>query len=267
MLDVPALDRLLDAADAALAAGTGAPLVVIAPADARDGTNALLLCPPGIIEPHFGPGSLEAHLRAARDAGATVQLVVDPVVGFRPRHTGRPRAPGAGPAGRARGPWRGRGDPRLSASVPAVHRLLAVALPELPEIRQGDDLAALIAAAWRELAAAEPDLAPRAGDVLVVTQKIVSKAEGAVVDLRTVTPRPEAVEFGERWDRDPRQVEVVLREATDVVRMERGVLITRTRHGFVCANAGVDASNVAPDTVTLLPARSRTHPPATCAPA
>lgn len=135
-----------------------------------------------------------------------------------------------------------------------MHRLLAVALPALPEVREGDDLAALIATAWRELADAEPDLAPRTGDVLVVTQKIVSKAEGAVVDLRTVTPRPAAVEFGTRWDRDPRQVEVVLREAVDIVRMERGVLITRTRHGFVCANGGVDASNVAPDTVTLLPA-------------
>ncbi len=135
-----------------------------------------------------------------------------------------------------------------------MHRLLAVALPALPEIRQGDDLAALIATSWRELMAAEPELAPRAGDVLVVTQKIVSKAEGAVVDLRTVIPRSEALAFGERWDRDPRQVEVVLREAADVVRMERGVLITRTRHGFVCANGGVDASNVAPDTVTLLPA-------------
>ena len=82
MLDVPALDRLLGGADAAMAAGTGAPLAVIAAADARDGTNALLLSPPDIIEPHFGPGSLEAHLRAARDANATVQLVVDPVVGF-----------------------------------------------------------------------------------------------------------------------------------------------------------------------------------------
>jgi coenzyme F420-0:L-glutamate ligase / coenzyme F420-1:gamma-L-glutamate ligase len=88
----------------------------------------------------------------------------------------------------------------------------------------------------------------------VVTQKVVSKAEGAVVDLRTITPRPEAVVFGERWDRDPRQVEVVLREAVEVVRMERGVLITRTPQGYVCANGGVDASNVAADTVTLLPA-------------
>ncbi|MFI5291375.1 MAG: coenzyme F420-0:L-glutamate ligase [Candidatus Limnocylindrales bacterium] len=134
-----------------------------------------------------------------------------------------------------------------------MSRLSAVALPPLPEVRPGDDLAELVAAAWREALAGEAELAPAAGDVLVVTQKVVSKAEGAVVDLRTVTPRPEAVAFAERWDRDARQVEVVLREAALVVRMERGVLITRTRHGFVCANGGVDASNVAPDTVTLLP--------------
>ncbi|MCJ7712535.1 MAG: coenzyme F420-0:L-glutamate ligase, partial [Chloroflexi bacterium] len=94
------------------------------------------------------------------------------------------------------------------------------------------------------------------GDVLVVTQKVVSKAEGAVVDLRTVTPRPEAVAWAEAWDRDARQVEVVLREARRIVRMERGVLITETHHGFVCANGGIDASNVGPTSgnlVTLLP--------------
>ncbi|MGH2407671.1 MAG: coenzyme F420-0:L-glutamate ligase [Candidatus Limnocylindrales bacterium] len=137
-----------------------------------------------------------------------------------------------------------------------MNRLLAVALPPLPTVKRGDDIAALIADAWRGLVAGEPALAPAAGDVLVVTQKIVSKAEGAVVDLKTVEPRPEAVAFAERWDRDARQVEVVLREAAHIVRMERGVIIARTRHGFVCANAGVDASNVDPDTVTLLPADS-----------
>ena len=93
-------------------------------------------------------------------------------------------------------------------------------------------------------------------DVLVVTQKVVSKAEGAVVDLTTVVPRPEAVRFAKRFDRDARQVEVVLREARRVVRMANGVLITETPHGFVCANGGIDASNVGPETgslVTLLP--------------
>jgi coenzyme F420-0:L-glutamate ligase/coenzyme F420-1:gamma-L-glutamate ligase len=135
-----------------------------------------------------------------------------------------------------------------------VNRLLAVALPPLPDVHAGDDLAALIAEAWRAAIAQDPDLAPVVGDVLVVTQKVVSKAEGAIVDLRTIEPRPEAIVFAERWDRDARQVEVVLREAVHVLRMERGVIIARTRHGFVCANAGVDASNVDPDTVTLLPA-------------
>lgn len=132
-------------------------------------------------------------------------------------------------------------------------RLAVIALDGIPEVAAGDDLGTLLGDALERT----PGVLPlESGDVLVVTQKIVSKAEGAVVDLRTVEPRPEAVEFGRRFDRDPRQVEVVLREARRVVRMERGVLITETPHGFVCANGGVDASNVGPgsgDLVTLLP--------------
>ncbi len=92
--------------------------------------------------------------------------------------------------------------------------------------------------------------------MLVVTQKVVSKAEGAIVDLTTVTPRAEAEEYAARYDRDARQVEVVLREARRVVRMANGVIITETPHGFICANGGVDASNVGPASgsiVTLLP--------------
>lgn len=77
-----ALDELLEAADATLAAGNGAPLVVVAPADARNGTNALLLAPPAVIEPHFGLASFEAHLRAAEAAGASVQVVDDARLGF-----------------------------------------------------------------------------------------------------------------------------------------------------------------------------------------
>jgi coenzyme F420-0:L-glutamate ligase/coenzyme F420-1:gamma-L-glutamate ligase len=132
--------------------------------------------------------------------------------------------------------------------------LLAVPLPELPEVRPGDDLGRLAAEAWWRLAVEEPELAPRRGDVLVVTQKVVSKAEGRLVRLADVSPRPEAIAFARAWDRDARQVEVVLRESTAVLRMERGLIISRTRHGFVCANAGVDASNVGEDdVVTLLP--------------
>jgi coenzyme F420-0:L-glutamate ligase / coenzyme F420-1:gamma-L-glutamate ligase len=128
-----------------------------------------------------------------------------------------------------------------------------LALEGIAEIVPGDDLAAAI---LDSLAGTRGALPLRDDDVLVVTQKVVSKAEGAIVDLTTVTPRPEALEFAKRWDRDPRQLEVVLREATRVVRMEHGVLITVTPHGFVCANGGVDASNVGPASgsiVTLLP--------------
>ena len=132
-------------------------------------------------------------------------------------------------------------------------RVEILALARLPEVRPGDDLEALIGDA---LAATPGALPLLPGDVLVVTQKIVSKAEGAIVDLRTVTPRPEAVAWADAWDRDPRQIEVVMRQARRIVRMAFGVLIVETVHGFVCANAGVDASNVGPgsgNAVTLLP--------------
>jgi coenzyme F420-0:L-glutamate ligase / coenzyme F420-1:gamma-L-glutamate ligase len=128
-----------------------------------------------------------------------------------------------------------------------------LALEGIPEIRPGDDLPAAILAALDATPGATP---LRSDDVLVVTQKVVSKAEGAIVDLTTVEPRLELIEWSKRWDRDPRQLEVVLREARRVVRMEHGVLITVTPQGFVCANGGVDASNVGPASgsiVTLLP--------------
>ena len=119
------------------------------------------------------------------------------------------------------------------------------ALPGLPEVRPGDDLAALLAAAG-EL---------RASDVLVVAHKVVSKAEGRVVRLADVEPGERARELAAEHGKDPRQVEVILSETTELVRADAGRLICRTRHGFVCANAGVDASNAgAPDTVVLLPA-------------
>ena len=130
------------------------------------------------------------------------------------------------------------------------------AIGGLAEIEPGADLPALVADAVAT-SIREQDGGPlRPDDVLVVTSKIVAKAEGALVDLRTIEPRPEAVAFAERWDRDPRQIEVVLREARRIVRMANGVLITETPHGFICANGGVDASNVGPrsgDVVLLLP--------------
>ena len=91
------------------------------------------------------------------------------------------------------------------------------------------------------------------GDILVVTQKIVSKAEGCLVQLDTVEPSALALEWAARWDKDARVVELVLRHSRRIVRMDRGVIISETFHGLVCANAGIDLSNVGGDRATLLP--------------
>jgi coenzyme F420-0:L-glutamate ligase/coenzyme F420-1:gamma-L-glutamate ligase len=129
-------------------------------------------------------------------------------------------------------------------------RVELIALEGIGEVRPGDDLVAIIAEALRG-----GDIGLREDDILVVTQKIVSKAEGQVVDLATVEPSELARDWAERWEKDPRQVEVVLRESESIVRMAPGgLIISRTRHGLVCANAGVDQSNVpGGDHVTLLP--------------
>jgi coenzyme F420-0:L-glutamate ligase/coenzyme F420-1:gamma-L-glutamate ligase len=143
--------------------------------------------------------------------------------------------------------------PARDAARATAARVEVIALDGIPEITPGDDLARILGDAIERTPGIQP---LHDDDVLVVTQKVVSKAEGAVVDLTTVEPRREAIEFAKRWQRDPRQIEVVLREAKRVVRMEHGVLITETPHGFVCANGGVDASNVGPgsgNVVTLLP--------------
>ena len=118
-------------------------------------------------------------------------------------------------------------------------------LPGLPEVRPGDDLGALLATAAGD--------GLRAGDVLVVAHKVVSKAEGAVVALDGIVASDHARELAAEAGKDPRAVQVVLDESVELVRAERGVLISRTRHGFVCANAGVDASNAAPGTLVCLP--------------
>jgi len=134
-----------------------------------------------------------------------------------------------------------------SARRPAEVRLIA--LRGLPEISRGADLAALVA---RE--AERRNVRFEGGDVLVLAQKIVSKAEGRTVGLRTVKPTALAREWAPRLGQDPRLIEVVLRESRRVVRMTERALIVETRHGFVCANAGVDRSNVPGEQVTLLPA-------------
>ena len=119
------------------------------------------------------------------------------------------------------------------------------ALPGLPELRPGDDLAAAIAAA------APPDLGD--GDVLVVAHKAVSKAEGRIRTLADVRPGRRAQVLAAEHGKDPRMVQAILDESAAVLRAERGVLICETRHGLVCANAGVDASNAPQGQVVLLP--------------
>jgi coenzyme F420-0:L-glutamate ligase / coenzyme F420-1:gamma-L-glutamate ligase len=120
----------------------------------------------------------------------------------------------------------------------------------IPNIESGDNLGEIIVARLKDQGEEF-----REGDVTIVSQKVVSKAEGRVVNLSKVTPSTFASFVAKEAGKDPRQVEVILRETRKIIRMRAGHLITETRHGFICANAGVDVSNVAKgkDTVTLLP--------------
>ena len=128
----------------------------------------------------------------------------------------------------------------------------AIGIEGMPEVQAGDDLASQI------MDAAQLQGAPiETGDILVVTQKIVSKAEGRVVRIDSVDASPLAVSISEDHRRDPRHTELILRESRRIVRMDRGVIISETYHGFTCANAGIDASNIPGDgTVALLPVDS-----------
>jgi coenzyme F420-0:L-glutamate ligase/coenzyme F420-1:gamma-L-glutamate ligase len=122
--------------------------------------------------------------------------------------------------------------------VQPVTGLQILGVPGIPEIIEGTDLAATIADAARVAGVPLED-----GDIVVVTSKIVSKAEGRVIELADVEPSPFAIEWSTTWDKDPKVTEVVLREAKRIVRQVGPVLITETQHGFVCANSGVDQSS------------------------
>lgn len=119
-------------------------------------------------------------------------------------------------------------------------QITLTALRDIPEVHPGDDLVQIILNGLERERLTLED-----GDVVVVTQKIVSKAEGCLVALSTVTPSPRALELATAVGKDPHLVEVILRESRGVVRQREGVLIMETRHGWICANAGVDRSNVA----------------------
>jgi coenzyme F420-0:L-glutamate ligase/coenzyme F420-1:gamma-L-glutamate ligase len=129
----------------------------------------------------------------------------------------------------------------------SLPELRIIGLPGIPIVTPGMDLAALI----QQAATAAP-LLLQAGDILVVTQKVVSKAEGHLIHLRDVTPSLLAKNFAQQWGKDPRHVEVVLQQSRRIVKMDRGVLITETHHGFICANAGVDQSNIEGEAVVAV---------------
>ncbi len=138
-------------------------------------------------------------------------------------------------------------EPRAGAAT----TVQAYAIPGLPEVHPGDDLVALITQALDKSA-----LQLKTGDVLVITQKVVSKAEGCLVDLANVEPSARARQVAADTGKEPRLVEVILRQSRGVIRWRKGVLITETHHGWICANAGVDRSNVAEpgrDVVLTLP--------------
>ena len=138
-----------------------------------------------------------------------------------------------------------------------THRLTAEAVTGMPEVCPGDDLAALIAAA-------APGV--EAGNVVVVSQKVVSKAEDRMVRLSEVEPSARAVALATELGKEPEMVQLVLDESTEVLRAERGVLIVRTHHGFVCANAGVDRSNPRAMTSHACFPSTPTRPRAGCVP-
>jgi coenzyme F420-0:L-glutamate ligase/coenzyme F420-1:gamma-L-glutamate ligase len=130
--------------------------------------------------------------------------------------------------------------------MPAIE---LIGLEGLPEVNQDDELGDIIVRA-----ADKAGLKFLPGDILVVAQKVISKVEGRLVNLKGVKPSARACEIAERQHRDPRLVELILQESSRIVRMDERVLITETRHGFVCANSGIDHSNIPDaDTVALLP--------------
>ncbi|HEX2471739.1 MAG TPA: coenzyme F420-0:L-glutamate ligase [Nitrososphaera sp.] len=116
------------------------------------------------------------------------------------------------------------------------------------DIRLYNDLSAMIVEA---ISHSQIDI--QNGDILVVTHKIVSKAEGRIVDLASIKPSTKAISMAKEHDKDPRVMELVLKESTQILRAKNGIIISETKHGFVCANAGVDQSNVEGDTAVLLP--------------
>lgn len=197
----------------------------VALAESRDGgTNALMVSPPDAIPFRFGRNSASAHEAAACELGRTA-------IRLRLPHLSRDiDTPGD------------LVSCLLNGELPDG-TFTAIALRGLPEIREGDDLAALITEALVSVGA---EL--KAHDIVVVAQKVVSKSEGRMVPLASYNPSPEAQRVADDIGKDARKVEAILQESSDILRARRqepdGLLITRHRHGWICANAGIDESNL-----------------------
>jgi coenzyme F420-0:L-glutamate ligase/coenzyme F420-1:gamma-L-glutamate ligase len=132
------------------------------------------------------------------------------------------------------------GEPRAKPGLNQLHiKLVIVPIPLASEIKPGDSLAGKLLQALRQ-----HKLAFEPGDILVVKHKIVSKAEGRIVDLATIKPSATSIAWAMKYKLDARVIELALRESRDIIRSKNGVLITETRHGFICANSGIDVSNV-----------------------
>jgi coenzyme F420-0:L-glutamate ligase/coenzyme F420-1:gamma-L-glutamate ligase len=251
LLTIPADIPALRTADimAVLEEGASDRAVVLVPSRDGRGTNAIWRRPPLAIPSRFGFDSFGKHRAEAEARGLAWMALESPSLAVDIDEPEDLEAFLELP-----GPTKTRTFlERLGVAGgmhPAGHRHLSMAgLAGIPEVVEGEDLGQLIAAA-----AERGGAGLQTGDVLVVAQKVVSKAEGRVVCLREVVPSGLAREFAETWGKDPRFVEVVLRESRRIVRMDRGMIIAETTHGFICANAGVDASNVpGEDRVSLLP--------------
>jgi coenzyme F420-0:L-glutamate ligase / coenzyme F420-1:gamma-L-glutamate ligase len=238
--DLPCL--IADEVRAVLAACGRPPAAVFVPSHTGLGTNAACLAPPDALPLRFGEPSFADHVAAARARG------VEPVVLSLPGAGLDIDAPEDLEALLALGAHTRAAGVLRSFGYGTAPRFEVLGIRGIPEVRPGDDLAALT------LDAASAQGTPLAtGDVTVVSQKVVSKAEGRMVRLAEVTPSPFALEVGRSLKKDPRLVEVILRESRRIVRMDRGILITETHQGQVCANAGVDQSNAGAGWVSLLP--------------
>jgi coenzyme F420-0:L-glutamate ligase/coenzyme F420-1:gamma-L-glutamate ligase len=223
--------------------------VVMVPSHDEKGTNAIWRRPPQAIPSQFGFDSFRKHLTEAEARGLRYRILRLPRLAVdidQPEDLAAFLAFPGQTRTRALLEELGVTDRLAAGSQPKIS---LIGLPGIPEVAEGNDLAPLIVEAAQR---AGMGLAGR--DVLVVAQKIVSKAEGRIVSLKDVMPSGLAREFAETWGKDPRMVEVVLRASRRIVRMDRGMIIAETAHGFICANAGVDASNVpGEDRVSLLP--------------